>query len=249
MQTDLYHVIADPTGTPALEGDAIPLPSEFRNAMGGPGLTPELLFDLSWLHESLPAWNNKGLWPLNTVRPGAGLGEQNAAVPVKTLDPVAGVVTFTYPVENMDPAARSAAFDARAAELTKQVKAGAEACRLMYLTGGAGKALTYEAKRAEARHYETAKADAAPADPAISEALYPFGYAEAAALNATATPTDAQVIVVLELYLTRTIAWMATGAEIEGLEQKAVADIETARAATDSAALEAAAVVVWPQPA
>jgi hypothetical protein len=138
--------------------------------------------------------------------------------------------------------------NARAAVLTTQVKVAAEDARLRFVTPGSGKALEYEDKAEEARAYAAAKAAAAPGDAAVSEALYPWAWDEAYALNGDVAPSHAQVRARLELFLTRANAWKVTGRRIAGLEAKAVADIETARAAGDDAAMEAGAVVTWPIP-
>jgi hypothetical protein len=158
------------------------------------------------------------------------------------------VVAKTQDQIDADAAEAITRRNARAAVLTTQVKVAAEDTRLRFVTPGSGKALEYEYKAEEAQAYATAKA-AAPGDAAVSEALYPWAWDEAYALNGDATPSDAQIRARLELFLARANAWKVTGRRIAGLEAKAVADIETARAAGDDAAMEAAAVVVaWPTP-
>lgn len=136
----------------------------------------------------------------------------------------------------------------RAAVLLQTVIDGAETARLQFITGGAGKALTYEAKRKEAVDYTTAAAASDPDLPTINATLYPFAHAEAVARNGTPSPSAAQVATVLELYASLAGAWVVIGATIEAKYQKAVIDIEAARDAADDAAMEAAAVVVWPAP-
>ena len=136
---------------------------------------------------------------------------------------------------------------ARAAVLTTSVKSAAEAARLQYITPGSGKALEYEAKRAEANSYLAAKTAAAPSDPTINGTLYKWAHATAAEL-AGGEPTTAQIKAQCELFAARSTSWEAIGRQIAAKEQAAVEAIETARAAADEAAMEAAAVVEWPTP-
>lgn len=135
----------------------------------------------------------------------------------------------------------------RAAELTAQVKTAAEAARLAFLTPGSAKALEYEAKRSEATSYGVAKAAASPSAPTVNGTLYPWAHETAKAL-AGGEPSTAQITAQCELFLARAVGWEAIGRQIAGKEQAAVEAIETARAAADDAAMEAAAVVEWPTP-
>lgn len=137
--------------------------------------------------------------------------------------------------------------DARAAALTTGVKAAAEAARGRFITSGSGKALEYEAKRSEATSYGVAKAAASPSAPTVNGTLYPWAHETAKAL-AGGEPSTAQITAQCELFLARAVAWEAIGRQIAGKEQAAVEAIEAARAAGDDAAMEAAAVVVWPTP-
>lgn len=137
---------------------------------------------------------------------------------------------------------------ARAAVLIAKVKDDAEAARLRFLTPGSGKALEYEAKRKEAMEYLAAKTAAAPDAPTVSLALYPWAFRTAKALNGGADPSAAQIIVQCELFAARATAWEAIGQTIAGLEQAAVTAIEAARDSANDAAMEAAAVVGWPEP-
>lgn len=137
---------------------------------------------------------------------------------------------------------------ARAAVLTANVKAEAETARLRFLTPGSGKALEYEAKRAEAMRYLDAKAAADPASPTVDGTLYPWAFKTAKWLNGGTDPSTAQITVQCELFAARATAWEGIGQDIAGLEQAAVTAIEAARDSANDAAMEAAAVVTWPAP-
>lgn len=137
--------------------------------------------------------------------------------------------------------------DFRAKTLTSSVKSAAEAARTQFLTPGSGKASEYEAKRSEAMRYLAAKDAAAPSDPTINGTLYPWAYDTAKEL-AGGEPSTAQIKAQCELFSARAVAWEAIGRQIAAKEQAATEAIETARAAGDDAAMEAAAVVAWPAP-
>jgi hypothetical protein len=124
--------------------------------------------------------------------------------------------------------------DARAAELTAEVKRQAEAERLKHLTPGAGKANEYRRKEEEARAW-----DAAGGGTVTTPTNYPFA-------NARAAVTGETIEDVLALFKARSDAWAALGAQIAAAEDGAVLDIEAARVAGDWVVLEAAGYVTWP---
>lgn len=110
-----------------------------------------------------------------------------------------------------------------------RIDAAAENARLRFITGGAGQAMTYQAKVAEAQRIAT---DGAP-DPTA----YPLLSAE---VGITANTLPGVAGAVLEAYS----AWLQIGAAIEALRLGAKRDI--AQASTVEA-VEAAAAVNWPE--
>lgn len=114
------------------------------------------------------------------------------------------------------------------ATLIAQIDADAERARLAHITGGAGQAMSYLQKAAEA------KACLADAEP--DAAAYPLLAAE---VGITA-PTLGEVAAVVAA---AHAAWTVIGAQIEALRLGAKAAIA---AATDAATAEAAAIIDWP---
>lgn len=114
------------------------------------------------------------------------------------------------------------------ADLIAQIDAEAERARLAHITGGAGQAMTYSQKAAEAKAF---LADSEP-----DAANYPLLSAE---VGITA-PTLAGVAAVVAA---EHAAWTVTGAQIEALRLGAKAAIA---AADDADAVHAAASVLWP---
>lgn len=110
----------------------------------------------------------------------------------------------------------------------EQVDAQAEFQRLARITPGAGQALVYERKRAEAERMAT--------DPDPQPVDYPMLAAEVGITAATLADVGAVV---------RTLAaqWTAAAAAIEGVRLGAKAAIA---AATTPPAIRAAAQVTWP---
>lgn len=115
-----------------------------------------------------------------------------------------------------------AALRARAAE---QIDAEAEKVRSRFLTPGAGQALTYQRKEAEAR---------AVLDD--TSASTPFLTAEAAAREMTVAALAAEVVAQAD-------AWVIVGAAIEGLRMGAKAQIG---AADTPEAIAEATTINWP---
>ncbi len=110
------------------------------------------------------------------------------------------------------------------AYLMARVDLEAERVRLRFVTGGAGQAMTYTRKEAEARAWV-----AQPTTPT------PFLDAEAEATGATRESVAAVVIAQAD-------AWVQVGSAIEGLRMGAKAGIERA---TTLGAIVAAATVDW----
>lgn len=116
----------------------------------------------------------------------------------------------------------------------RRIEAAAEAERMKYLTAGTGKALTYDAKRAEAERFA--------GDPSPDPADYPFAAAEATVRGITLA---AQVA----LWGANITAWATVlGPAIEAAEQGAKLAVDAAVAAKDAEALAAAEAVTWPSP-
>lgn len=105
---------------------------------------------------------------------------------------------------------------------TSQIDAMAEAIRMSFLTPGAGQAMTYQRKEAEARAWINDQQTATP-----------FLDAEAAARDVTLADLAAEVVRLAD-------AWTATGATIEGARMGAKAAV--ARAETLGAIVEASKV-------
>lgn len=106
-----------------------------------------------------------------------------------------------------------------------EVDVAAETLRLRFLTPGAGQAMTYTRKEAEARAWT---ADAA--------APVPFLTAEAQARQMTLADLAAEVIAQAD-------AWVTVGAAIEAIRMSAKADVA---AAATLGAIVGAANVAWP---
>lgn len=141
---------------------------------------------------------------------------------IRSLDAVTGEIT-----EAAD-SAPSVDLDAVKSFLLAKTDADAETARLSHITGGAGQAMTYSQKAAEAKAF---LADAEP-----DAANYPLLSAE---VGITA-PTLAGVAAVVAA---AHAAWTVTGAQIEALRLGAKAAIA---AADDTDAAHAAAAVSWP---
>ncbi|HEX8384168.1 hypothetical protein [Sphingomonas sp.] len=109
--------------------------------------------------------------------------------------------------------------------LAARVDADAEAMRMRFLTPGAGQAMTYQRKEAEARAY---LADAG--------APVPFLAAEAPARGMTIEALAVEVV-------DRANAWTAIGSTIEALRLGAKGGVEIA---TTLGSILAAATVTWP---
>ena len=120
--------------------------------------------------------------------------------------------------------------DALRAEAMTQVDAEAERLRLTLITPGAGQALVYERKRAEAERM------AGDAEPQPTD--YPLLAAEVGITASTLAGVGAAV---------RAMAsdWIAAAAAIEAVRLRAKAAIA---AATTPPAIRATAQVTWPKP-
>lgn len=109
-----------------------------------------------------------------------------------------------------------------------KIDADAETARLAHITGGAGQAMTYSQKAAEA------KACLADAEP--DAATYPLLAAEVG-ITAPTLGEVAQVVAAAHA------GWTIIGAQIEAARLGAKAAVS---AATDAATAEAAALIAWP---
>lgn len=118
--------------------------------------------------------------------------------------------------------------DAVKAMMISKIDAEAERARLAHITGGAGQAMSYLQKAAEAK---ACLADAGP-----DSAAYPLLAAE---IGITA-PTLGEVAQVVAAAHN---GWTVIGAQIEALRLGAKAAVS---AATDAATAEAAALIDWP---
>lgn len=114
--------------------------------------------------------------------------------------------------------------DALRAALAAEVDAMAERVRSFFLTPGAGQAMTYQRKEAEARAWT-----------ADNSVAMPFLSAEAPARGMTIAALAAEVIHLAD-------AWTSTGAAIEGMRMGAKAAIA---AADNLGAIVAASKVNW----
>jgi len=114
------------------------------------------------------------------------------------------------------------------AKALAQVDAQAEAARLRHITPGAGQALTYERKRAEA--------EALVRDPAPAPQAYPF-------LRAEVGITADTLAGVAQLVRQRAAEWTRQAVAIERARLAAKRDIERANSPR---ALRQAAQVDWP---
>ena len=157
------------------------------------------------------------------------------------------------PVTPPEPVTPVEQVQAEAAALSAKVKVDAEAERLKYITGGSGKAMTYLSKRQEVAHYRAVVAAAGTPDADD----YPFASAEA-------TTRGIALSAMIDTYEATSAAFVTLGAQIEAAEQGATVAIATASAAaiaalgedppdtdtaaTQIAAMRAAAVVSWPVP-
>lgn len=127
-----------------------------------------------------------------------------------------------------EKATQTADLDAVKAMMVAQIDADAERARLAHITGGAGQAMSYLQKAAEAK---SCLADTEP-----DAEAYPLLAAE---IGITA-PTLGEVAAVVAA---AHAAWTVIGAQIEALRLGAKAAIA---AATDAATAEAAAIIDWP---
>ncbi|MFG1417005.1 hypothetical protein V5F38_04205 [Xanthobacter sp. V0B-10] len=125
---------------------------------------------------------------------------------------------------------RSVDLSALKATLCTQIDAAAEAERARYITPGAGQAMTYQTKAAEAL--------ALAADHAPDPSAYPLLSAE---IGITASDLAGVGAVVRAAYA----AWQVIGA---GIERARLAGKAAVQAASDEAEARAAAAVEWPAP-
>ena len=141
---------------------------------------------------------------------------------IRSLDAVTGAIT------EAEDSAAPADLAALKSYLMARIDADAETARLAHITGGAGQAMTYGQKAAEAK---ACLADAAP-----DAAAYPLLSAE---IGITAPTLEEVAAVVAAAHA----AWTLTGAQIEALRLGAKAAVA---AAADAETAEAAAIVSWP---
>lgn len=168
-----------------------------------------------------------GWWPVREIAPALGPLE-TAGEPEYAIDARARRVDAVRAAVPAPPAALAAYFRDLEAALRQRIDEEAEARRLDFLSPGAGQALAYRAKLAEA---EAIAAGAAP-DPA----RHPFVRAEAEALGVDPAARAAEIVAAAG-------AWSAAGAAIEAARHKARAAVAAARG--DAAAMEKAAAVDW----
>lgn len=213
------------------------------------GLADADLRSLDQFADQVPSLVGRQLWLVQaSAAPALGLG-QVEAVPTYQANTEARVWTRSTVAVDKDQAGFDAAWDNRLAEVLASLASAAEAARMAFLTPGTGKALTYEAKRQEARAWA---ADSSPR----TLTAYPFALAEACALGGgnPAVPADmsevdeAGVQAVIDVYTARAVAYEGIGALIEARYQAAVAAATAAHAARNEAALAAALTVTWPTP-
>lgn len=110
------------------------------------------------------------------------------------------------------------------AAIVRQIDSNAEQVRQLYLTPGAGQAMTYQRKESEARAWL-----------ADNSVAVPFLVAEAQARNMDVSDLAAEVIVMAD-------AWIVTGAAIEARRMGAKAAVQVAGTL---GAIVAAAKVDW----
>lgn len=125
------------------------------------------------------------------------------------------------------------------ADAIAAIDAEAEAQRLVYITPGAGQAMTYDAKQVEAREilFDAGTIAAADAmDGATLKATYPMVWASIPTSGATASQAATAI-------QAQALAWAAKGAEIEKARMDAKAAVVNA-VTTEQVA--AARVVSWP---
>ena len=133
-----------------------------------------------------------------------------------------GLATMVMPQEALRGADLD--LDMIKAIAASQVDRAAEAFRLRFVTDGAGQAITYQAKAAEAAAYL-----------ADDAAVVPFLAAEATARSMSVADLAAEVS-------QRAAAWTVIGSRIEGLRMGAKAAIETA---TNLAEISTALAIDW----
>lgn len=153
-------------------------------------------------------------WDWDAATQGAVIVDRPPIAAEETFDPVTG--TWSPNLAILKAAA------------TGRVNEAAEATRARFLTPGAGQAMTYLRKEAEARAWT------AGADPAE----FPF-------LAAEASQSDMTIAAVVAMVVAQADAWASIGSAIEGLRRGAIVAIE---AATSSGQIGAAEAVAWPAP-
>jgi len=119
--------------------------------------------------------------------------------------------------------------DADRAAAKQAIDEAAERCRLQWITGGAGQAMVYQQKRAEADRY-------------LAEGGDPAGYP---ILSASVGIEAADVAGVAALVAGTTAAWTGIAAGIERLRLSAKKAVGLA---TTWAEIDAASTVAWPAP-
>jgi len=136
---------------------------------------------------------------------------------------------FTTPAPEIIPLAATQTM------LKNRIDIEAEAARMKFITGGAGQALIYERKRAEAENWLAATS------PAATD--YPLIKARAERLN----PTTPDYAAVATEWKTQADTWMVVAAAIEDIREGTKEAIDAATTAAD--ALTAASNLTWPAPA
>lgn len=177
--------------------------------------------DGSRVSPAYDGWALRG-YELRTIQPAAEIPEGYRLISssVEMVEGVPAVVNVTEP---------DGGFLDRVKRDTKaDIDEAAERARLKYITPGAGQAMTYAEKAAQARQCLAA------ADP--QEADYPL-------LAAEIGITAASLVDVAAVVVAAHSAWIEIGAAIEGIRLQAKAAVDVAE---DAAAVHAAADVGWP---
>lgn len=119
--------------------------------------------------------------------------------------------------------------DADRASAKQAIDDAAERCRLQWITGGAGQAMVYQEKRAEAERWQAEGGD--PGD-------YPI-------LSASVGVEAADIAGVAAIVVGTATAWTGLAASIERLRLAAKKAVATASTWTE---IDAASAVEWPSP-
>jgi hypothetical protein len=126
------------------------------------------------------------------------------------------------------------------ADASVEIDKQAEACRLTFITGGAGQAMEYQATEIEG----TRLLNAIAAKEAVNEADYPFISAERAAYAANGV--DRTLESVAQEVVQLSAAWAAVGSAIKEIRRTAKLKVDSAKSAKEL--LEITQNISWPTP-